>query len=387
MGDHVFLVGGDDHDRDGGTGGADDLRAVAHGLAVLVVVDAHAQPLKAVAEGLADRPIVLADAGGKGNGVHARHGGNHGTCLLHGLVGKHVEGEQAALVALGGARADVAGVVGNARDGKQTGLLVHHVVDFLVAVAALALQVAHGGRVDGTATGAHHQAVERCEAHRGIAAHTVLDSGERSAVAQVAGKQTVAARAQNLLGHHPLVTVARAVGAVLAHVVLVAHVLGQRIGVGDLGHGHVERRIENSHVGQLRIFLAAILNCCGLTVVVQRSKRRHLKDLGHDLIVDDRGIIEVPAALNDTVADAVDRKVSLLELLEHARNGRAMVGEGNLLGLLGTTVLGVAKDAHFRANALAVTLSENLASIGVQKLIFKARAAGVDNKYVHETPS
>ena len=54
VGDHVFLVCGDDHDRDGRAGGADDLRAVAHGLAVLVVVDAHAQPLEAVAEGLAD---------------------------------------------------------------------------------------------------------------------------------------------------------------------------------------------------------------------------------------------------------------------------------------------------------------------------------------------
>ena len=52
VGDHVFLVGGDDHDRDGGTGGTDNLRAVAHSLAVLVVVDAYAQPLKAVAEGL-----------------------------------------------------------------------------------------------------------------------------------------------------------------------------------------------------------------------------------------------------------------------------------------------------------------------------------------------
>ena len=41
VGDHVFLVGGDDHDRDGGTGGADDLRAVAHCLAVLVIVDAQ----------------------------------------------------------------------------------------------------------------------------------------------------------------------------------------------------------------------------------------------------------------------------------------------------------------------------------------------------------
>ena len=176
-------------------------------------------------------------------------------------------------------------------------------------------------------------------------------------------------------------------GAVLAHVVLVTHVLGQGVGVGDLGHGHVERRIEDGHVRQLRILLTAVLDCRGLTVVVQRGERCHLEDLSHDLIVDDRGVIEVPATLNDAVTDAVDRKVGLLELLEHARNGRAMVGEGNLLGLLGTTVLGVAKDAHFRADTLAVTLGENLAGIGVQKLIFKARAAGVDNKYVHETPS
>ena len=120
---------------------------------------------------------------------------------------------------------------------------------------------------------------------------------------------------------------------------------------------------------------------------MQRGKRGHLKDLSHDLIVDDRGIIEVPATLNDTVADAINRKVGLLELIEHASDSRAMIGEGNLLGLLGTTVLGVAKDAHLRADTLAVTLGENLAGIGIQKLIFKARAAGVDNKYVHETPS
>ena len=372
MGDHVFLVGGDDHDRDGRAGGADDLRTVAHGLAILVVVDAYAQPLKAVAEGLADRPVVLADAGGKGDGVHARHGGDHGTGLLHGLVGEHIEGEQAALVTLGGARADVAGVVGDARDGKQTRLLVHHVIDFLVAVAALALQVAHGGRVDGTTTGAHHQAIERRETHRGVAAHAVLDSSERSTVAQMARKQAVAARTQDLLGHHPLIAVARAVGAVLAHVVLVANVLGQRVGVGDLGHGHVERGIKDGDVGQLRILLAAILDCCSLAVIVQRSERGHLKDLGHDLIVDDCGIIEVPAALNDAMSNAINRKVGLLELLEHTSDSRAMIGERDLLGLLGATVLGVAKDAHVRTDTFAVALGENLAGNGIQKLIFKA---------------
>ena len=188
----------------------------------------------------------------------------------------------------------------------------------------------------------------------------------------MARKQTVAARTQDLLGHHPLIAVARAVGAVLAHVVLVAHVLGQRVGIGDLGHGHVERGVEDRHVGQLRILLTAILNRRGLAVIVQRSERGNLKDLSHDLIVDDRGIIEVPAALNDTMANAINRKVGLLELLEHASDSRAMIGERDLLGLLGATVLGVAKDTHVRTDTFAVALGENLSGIGIQKLIFKA---------------
>ena len=161
-------------------------------------------------------------------------------------------------------------------------------------------------------------------------------------------------------------------GTVLAHVVLVAHVLRQRVGVGDLGHGHVERGIEDGHVGQLRILLTAILDCCGLAIIVQRGERGHLENLSHDLVVDDRGILKVPTALNNAMANAIDRKVGLLELLEHTRDSRTVIREGNLLGLLGATVLGVAKDAHVRTDTLAVALGENLAGIGIQKLIFKA---------------
>ena len=49
-----------------------------------------------------------------------------------------------------------------------------------------------------------------------------------------------------------------------------------------------------------------------------------------------------------------------------------MIREGDLLGLLGATVLGVAKDAHVRTDTFAVALGENLASIGIQKLVFEA---------------
>ena len=105
---------------------------------------------------------------------------------------------------------------------------------------------------------------------------------------------------------------------------------------------------------------------------MQRSERGHLKDLSHDLIVDNCGIIEVPAALNDAMPNATNRKVGLLKLLEHASDSRAMIGERDLLGLLGATVLGVAKDAHVRTDTFAVALGENLSGIGIQKLIFKA---------------
>ena len=105
---------------------------------------------------------------------------------------------------------------------------------------------------------------------------------------------------------------------------------------------------------------------------MQRSQGGYLENLGHDLVVDNCGIIEVPAALNDTMSNAINRKVGLLELLEHASDSRAVIGERNLLGLLGATVLGVAKDAHVRSDTLAIALGENLAGIGIQELIFKA---------------
>ena len=89
----------------------------------------------------------------------------------------------------------------------------------------------------------------------------------------MAGQQAVAAVAEHLLGGLPLVAVARAVGAVLAHMVLLADLLGQRIGVGHLGHAHVEGGVEHRDVGDARVGLAAELDDARLRVVVQRGER------------------------------------------------------------------------------------------------------------------
>ena len=51
------------------------------------------------------------------------------------------------------------------------------------------------------------------------------------------------------------ITVAGAVGAVLTDVQLVADVLGQGVGLGDLGHIEVEGGVIDRNVGQVGILL------------------------------------------------------------------------------------------------------------------------------------
>ena len=98
-----------------------------------------------------------------------------------------IEGELSIGVASGSELLDVTAVVGLAAShGHEAGLLVHHLVDLVKSVATLALQVAHGSRVDGTAAGTHHDAVERRQAHGGVHALPVLDGAQGSAGANVA---------------------------------------------------------------------------------------------------------------------------------------------------------------------------------------------------------
>ena len=119
---------------------------------------------------------VLTDAGGEDERVHAAHGGGHLGGLGGNLVDEHIEGELSLGVTSSGELLDVAAVVSLAAGHSQkAGLLVHHLVDLVEGVAAFALQVAHGSRVDGAAAGTHHDTVERRQAHSGVHALAVLD--------------------------------------------------------------------------------------------------------------------------------------------------------------------------------------------------------------------
>ena len=182
------------------------------------------------------------------------------------------------------------------------------------------------------------------------------------------------------------VTVAGAVGAVLTDVQLVADVLGQGVGLGDLGHVEVEGGVVDRDVGQVGILLQAVLDNVGLGVVVQRGERSDLADLGEDILVDEGGITEVPTALNDTVADTLDLDAVGLKVLQDDLDGDLVVGELDVLGHLLGAVGSVGEGAAGKADALAGALCGHLVGLGIDDLILKGRRSCVDDQNVHVSP-
>ena len=182
------------------------------------------------------------------------------------------------------------------------------------------------------------------------------------------------------------VAIAGAVGAVLTDVQLVANILGKGVGLGDLGHVEVESGVVDRDVGQIGILLEAVLDNVGLGVVVQRGERSDLADLGEDVLVDEGGIAEVPTALNDTVANALDLDAVGLEVLQDDLDGDLVVGELDVLGHLLGTVGSVGEGTTGKADALAGALCGHLMGLGVDDLILKGRRSRVDDQNVHVSP-
>src|SRR5699024_10193246 len=199
-----------------------DLAHLALGGAVLVGVDAHAQPVHVVADLGTDDVVVLADAAGKDDGVHAAHGGDVAAHHFLDLVGQHINGQLGAVVALAGGLFDVAHIAGNARDAQQAGLLVQDLVQLVAGDVQGILQVVDHRGVQIAAAGAHHQAGQRGHAHGGIHHAALVHGGDGRAVAQVAGDQLQAGDGLlQVLGRLAAdVLVAGAVEAVAADAVL-----------------------------------------------------------------------------------------------------------------------------------------------------------------------
>ena len=189
--------------------------------------------------------------------------------------------------------------------------------------------------------------------------------------------------AEELIGGAPDKTVRGAVGAVLADVKLLDHVARQGVAPCVLGHVVMESGVGDDDVADLREHVAADLDDVSLGVVVQRGERSDLADLGEDLVVDDGGLGEVPAALNNAVTNAVDGLINCLQDLENVLDGSLVVGKFDLELLLLAAHLLVADEGTLDADALAVALGVDLTGVDVEQLVLQRRAAGIDDQDVH----
>ena len=201
----------------------------------------------------------------------------------------------------------------------------------------------------------------------------------------MAAHELVGGAAHELVNGAPDIAVARAVGAVLAHMVGIHHVARDGVAPGALGHVVVERRVRHDDVAQLGEHLAADLDDVRLGVVVQGRERRDLAHPAERLVGHHGGLGEVPAALDDAVADALGLLVDRREDVEDVLDGGAVVGQLDLELVL-LAILLVPDERALDTDALGIALREHLARLGVEQLVLKARATGVDDQYVHVTP-
>ena len=102
---------------------------------------------------------------------------------------KHVEGELRSLIARVHRRGDFAHVSGNSGNPQKPRFRVQHFIERLAILIFFSHQVREDAGIDGTRTCAHHQTVERSEAHGGVDALAAADRSERTTVAKVAGDE------------------------------------------------------------------------------------------------------------------------------------------------------------------------------------------------------
>ena len=154
----------------------------------------------------------------------------------------------------------------------------------------------------------------------------------------------------------------------------------------------MERGIEHGNHGDAGHNGLAGLDADDVGRVVQRSQRIALLNGGHDLIGDEDGLGELLATMHHAVAHSVDllhgadhAVVGVHQSVQHSLNGLGMGGHGHVNGVLLflTGDLGLVGELAVDADALAQALGQQVAGLGIQKLILQGRAASVDDENIH----
>ena len=278
-------------------------------------------------------------------------------------------------------------VVREAGEAEQAGFLVHEVVELVdsaVFFAVLLCDVEEDGRVEATGARAHDKAFERGEAHRGIDALAVQDSGAAGTVAEVCRDEAglFGLGAENVAGFGSHKAVARAVGAVTADAVLFIELVRNTVEVSLLRHRLVESRIEHGDLREAREELRGAFHAGCVSRFVERSKKRDAADVVDDFLRDTFAL-DVLAAMHDAVADSFDCACELLGIEEFLDlvNSFGMRGAVEVEVDFAFGALGLGMTVH--ADIFDEAACDRFFSFGVDDSEFHRGAATVENEYAH----
>ena len=126
--------------------------------------------------------------------------------------------------------------------------------------------------------------------------------------------------------------------------------------------------------------------------VVERSQGDAVLNGLHHFVGDEDGLVEGLTAVHHAVANSVDllhgaddAVLSVHQGVQHGLDGLGMSGHSNINGVqhLLALHLGLVGELAVDADALAQALGQQVAGLGIQKLILQGRAASVDDENIH----
>jgi hypothetical protein len=169
--------------------------------------------------------------------------------------------------------------------------------------------VQQDGGIEVAAPRPHHQALEGCEAHRGVDRFRAPYRGDGAAVAEVAGDHAQAlvvgaAEKSRKAARHE--AVGSPVEAIATDAVALVEHIGERVQERRLGHALVERRVEDGHVRSIGKELARGAISLDVGRVVKGGELEAFLDAPQHLIVDPNGGAEPLASVHHAVADRLD---------------------------------------------------------------------------------
>ncbi len=201
-------------------------------------------------------------------------------------------------------------------------------IELIGAEAVLAEDVDQRARIDGTCAARHRDALERREAHRRVARTTVPNRGDGATAAQVADDEakTLGRTTEKLRSPLRAPFDRQSVEAVPADSPVGSPALGKGVDGGLRGHGGVEGGVEDGDLRRIGQEPLAEGDAGERRCVVERRERLEGCDACPHLCVDDDGLPEPIAAVDDAVCDRVD--LDRVDVLEHLdRPARAVRGD------------------------------------------------------------